>query len=252
MPKFGTRYTPEEDAYIIANYHSSTIEEIAKHLGRSAHSISKHAGKIGVPPKIKRGANYTADEDVYIAENYYSKPARDIAAHLGRTAKSIRKRFEKLGLVPKKIVRRWAKADNDFLRNRGDKKLKEVAEILGRDMSEVSEHATRLGVPFRREYRIDSRGYARVQIRLGNGERRTVQQHRKVMEDILGRPLRKGEVVHHINGIKSDNSPENLYLYESLKEHRIAHASLEKLLPALINLGVVTFDRETGTYKLVD
>lgn len=252
MSKFGTKFTADEDAFIIANYHSSTTEEIAKHLGRTAHTISKRAGRIGVSPKIKRGANYTAEEDAYITENYYSKPAKDIAAHLGRTTKSIRKRFEKLGLAPKKIVHRWTKTDNDFLRNRGDKKLKEVAEILGRDMSDVSEHAMKLGVPFRREYRIDSRGYARVQIRLGNGERRTVTQHRKVMEDIVGRPLRKGEVVHHINGIKSDNSPENLYLCKSLKQHRMAHASLEKLLPALINIGVVTFDRETGTYKLTD
>jgi hypothetical protein len=53
-----------------------------------------------------------------------------------------------------------------------------------------------------------SDGYMRLTI---NG--REVMEHRHVMEQMLGRPLLDTESVHHRNGVRHDNRPENLELW---------------------------------------
>ena len=51
-----------------------------------------------------------------------------------------------------------------------------------------------------------------------------VREHRLVMEKIIGRYLDpKLEEVHHINGNKSDNRPENLMVVDSLTHNRLEH-----------------------------
>lgn len=66
--------------------------------------------------------------------------------------------------------------------------------------------------------------------RFGKGEGRSYpkrhgrHEHRAVAEILLGRELRPGEVVHHINGNKRDNRVENLMVFSSQADHAKWHA----------------------------
>lgn len=55
--------------------------------------------------------------------------------------------------------------------------------------------------------------------------RGTIDEHRLVMEQVLGRRLRRDEHVHHLNGNPRDNRPENLALL-SQAEHNREHDTL--------------------------
>ena len=66
-----------------------------------------------------------------------------------------------------------------------------------------------------------------------NTIRNHILEHRLVAEKCLGRYLTKFEVIHHINEIRTDNKPENLYLFETSGKHTGFHNLKNK--PKLIS-----------------
>jgi len=74
---------------------------------------------------------------------------------------------------------------------------------------------------------IDGAGYLVTHI-LRDNKRVRVREHRRLMEDFLGRKLRKEEHVHHINHIKTDNRLENLMVV-SISDHNKLDNGWEKI-----------------------
>lgn len=66
----------------------------------------------------------------------------------------------------------------------------------------------KLNSPAFDSWKPDAEGYVRTQM-----AGRTILQHRWLMEGELGRELRPEETVHHKNGVRHDNRPENLELW---------------------------------------
>ena len=70
--------------------------------------------------------------------------------------------------------------------------------------------------------------------KLGTGEGKTYTKtfgrhtHRIVAEQMLGRKLLSGEVVHHIDEDKRNNDPKNLIVFASQSEHAAHHQTSKK------------------------
>lgn len=71
---------------------------------------------------------------------------------------------------------------------------------------------------------VDEQGYVLLKMNghLDANASGYVREHRLVMSQMIGRDLRPEEVVHHRNGVRGDNRPENLELFDSNASH-LAH-----------------------------
>lgn len=93
--------------------------------------------------------------------------------------------------------------------------------------------------------RTNSYGYIVIKVYPGRGQWKL--EHIIVMESLLGRKLSKDECVHHIDGNKKNNLPNNLHLCPSRAAHQKIHHSQDTLFRSLFQAGLISF-RE-GRYE---
>lgn len=83
---------------------------------------------------------------------------------------------------------------------------------------------------FNYKHGMSQHGYRRI---YHNGK--NCYEHRVAAEVKLGRQLRKGEIVHHIDNDKLNNSSENIHVFESRREHEACHEQMERLALRFLN-----------------
>jgi hypothetical protein len=107
-----------------------------------------------------------------------------------------------------KVCTRCGELYSFTLKTRNDKtadRRKYCSACLG-DVLRLAGQRTRRG---KARY-ISTQGYVYIR---PEGSTQAMTEHKYVMERMLGRPMVKGESVHHKNGVRTDNRPENLELW---------------------------------------
>ena len=199
---------------------------------------------------------WTRDEDEFISKNSIAMSDRSISEKLNRSVKSIRHRRSRLSLT-KYNIRRWSTDEDEIIRSYRDRLpeyeyhepiLREISERLGRNYSETCSRVRKLGINLRGAKRRRRVNRGREIVGTRNGL--PLFRHIEVMERVIGRSIIRGEVTHHINGDKSDDSPENLLLCKNSSEHIKIHAQFFQLAKSLIDLGLVRFNKDRKEYEL--
>jgi len=80
-----------------------------------------------------------------------------------------------------------------------------------------------------------------------NAYRNFIPEHHLIIEKHIGRILKKGEIVHHIDFNKSNNNPNNLFITTKSK-HMQLHSSFGKMIEKLIKHNIIYFDKTKGRY----
>lgn len=150
------------------------------------------------------------------------------AKELGMCGQSVHERLEKLGAVQR--MRIFTQEEEQvlaekYIRHRNAGTLQDLADHMGRTKQFICRKARALGLTdIAKGYRenrlvVDAMGYVAHR---GKGPHGCKHAHRVIAEELAGRSLGPDEVVHHIDGDKTNNSPDNLRIMTRV-EHGILH-----------------------------
>ena len=223
-----------------------TAREIATRMGRTTASIHIMQRKMGFGTPLS-AKSLQPDEEKFLRENP-DMPAVEIAKHIGRTPGAVRTWRRKIGLPRYQRHKQWTRDETSLLRSNLQRPLSEIYALFpGRPRASVHAKADSLG-----RKRLSRKGHSYrfgyKSIRPLDG--RKVWEHRSVAEAKIGRPLRREEVVHHINYIRHDNRPANLDVLESRSVHARIPKSINSMVRGLLDGGEIGYDHGAHAYFL--
>ena len=160
------------------------------------------------------------DNVKFIKDNYKNKTKEEMAHILNITRNQIEWIMKKNN-IRKYESKKYSEDEINFIKQNYPKYgSKYCANKLNRSENAINKKIKNMGLSIKWKYTyISKQGY------LINCEDRDnkYEVHRKVMEEKLGRKLTSNEIVHHIDGNKLNNNPNNLELTnrsEHINKHR--------------------------------
>ena len=165
-------------------------EKIAAQHGVHKNTVYDALGRLGVPLRKKRRDYLSDSEKMQISQMYTSgKSFQQIAQQLKLSWRTVNKYAKKVGVQARPAGFQTGEGHHAW---KGGRIVTEGGYVL---VQLAPDH------PF----------YEMAQIKTG-GPNRYCLEHRLVMAQKLGRPLRDDETVHHKDGDKQNNGSKNLQL----------------------------------------